>query len=234
MSNPYIQLTMNATDWDEIFYMKPANDPSTIDWSNFTSESFNYKTNQSNIPDIFTDTTSSTKYVSAGDSVNVVVEKQKDPQNLSAVVIRKWAYDVFKLPNMSALFQNLSAINNDLLEKLYQTSSTDLLGQLETKISNADSLTNSTTTVDNIVRELLIIMSNTDPLDARLSTATGSFFHSSNKITASGDYQNYYKFFFSSGDTMIFTLVLEYTGDDLNITNNEPGNVSIDIKIVMT
>jgi len=88
--------------------------------------------------------------------------------------------------------------------------------------------------VDNIVRELLIIMSNTDPLDARLSTATGSFFHSSNKITASGDYQNYYKFFFSSGDTMIFTLVLEYTGDDLNITNNEPGNVSIDIKIVMT
>ena len=240
---PGIAINMPVAHWNSIFYLKPeadalglANLSDLAHIDVFGTEHISYKTNSANlniIPNL------KTAYVNIDASQRIGggnVNEYTGTQTIKEVVTTNWGYDIFGIENMSDLFANLSVVKSEIDAK-FDISNSGLDQVLKAKIDLADNLDNSSNTLGNFTRQLVLqlhkVISSTN---SKTRLTSSGMFDPSKQIDNSGNaYDKYYPFEFAVGDKLTFSMTFTSPVHDIN--NYYPSGASpspVSIKVVVT
>jgi len=211
---PEVQLTMSASKWNEIFYIKPdglENETSLSLFNAFTSQVIAFRTNFEKMPTLAdlstTDITVNIKDRTDSNVTNGNMVEISEAQNIAEATVKNWAYDLLAKENLSDMF-NVDALESEINTFLRGSTPTSLYGLLKDVIKAADAKNNTVTASTNLTRQLMLQLHQAIYGGVNYTRLTNSgIFLPANKNTE--EYQGFYPFTFLAGDSLTLSMSIK-------------------------
>ena len=235
-----IGVTMDKADWNDLFYLAPADPglPQLTTLANidvFEQETFGFKTVSTNMQTAIDNISTTNLALNAG---TLTTDTTAVP--ISDSCAKVWAKSIFAGQEfMEDVFANTAAIKTEINTYLSGTDDNSLLGDLRNALDAGDNKTNvqADRTISNLGRQLTLqlhaAIAGTNS-EYRLTASTGGIFAgSSNNL---GTVDAYYPFLFQHGDKLRFSLALSHPAIDNTqffSTGTDPSTVYIRVEVTM-
>jgi len=168
-SLPTLDITMNKNEWNKIFAFG----------TNI------YRTYSSQLPILDNNDNNKNFATKNLTSTNITIEPEETDQTIADNVIRTWVKQIHGLENKTSLYSNIETINTELDNLLIDTNDNEnnLVYKLKENLNNANGLTDSNTSVNNICRNLKTLLEADSSSSSRLSSNSGKIYHVDNILS---------------------------------------------------
>lgn len=212
---PEVQITMLASKWNEIFYLKPdglENETSLSLFNAFTSQVIAFRTNFEKMPTLSnlstTDISVNIKDRTDSNVTNGNMVEIDEAQNIAEATVKNWSYDLLEKENLSDMF-NVDALESEINTFLTGSTPTSLYGLLKDVIKAADAKNNTVTASTNLTRQLMLQLHQAIYGGVNYTRLTNSgIFLPANKVTT-GAYADFFPFTFLAGDSLTLSMSIK-------------------------